>query len=342
MAAALPWLRGQFTDGNGKPLAGGKVWTYFAGTTVPVASYTDSTGAVPNANPYILDADGRSDIWLAPGSYKVVLMDKNDVVIWTKDKVKPADGGGGGIVDSDYIFDGYSARFSEQFGPTTGLLDTLNKIIIITYTAPAISLGISGSGTVREKGAAVTAATMTATVTKRSNPIGVVRFYYNGGLVSTQASPNPAGGNETYNWTGSFTDNKSFSSQVDDTVVGVTGPTTVTSNTVNFTFVYPYFYGAGAAGLGAAVAGLTKDITTNTNNYSRTITSTGAQKLYVAYPASYGVLTSILDASLFEVISTFTRTTVNITGLDATSQSYYVYESNSLVIAGSFAYQFKK
>ena len=97
-----------------------------------------------------------------------------------------------------------------------------------------------------------------------------------------------------------------------------------------------------AAGLGAAVAGLTKDITNNTSNYSRTIVSAGSQKLYIAYPASYGALTSILDANLFEVISTFTVTTANITGLDGNPVSYRIYESNNLVIAGSFAFQFKK
>jgi hypothetical protein len=36
----------QFFDDNGDPLTGGKVYTYAAGTTTPLATYTTSTGAV--------------------------------------------------------------------------------------------------------------------------------------------------------------------------------------------------------------------------------------------------------------------------------------------------------
>ena len=41
------------------PLAGGQVFTYTAGTTTPVATYTDSTGTTQNANPIILSSAGR-------------------------------------------------------------------------------------------------------------------------------------------------------------------------------------------------------------------------------------------------------------------------------------------
>ena len=236
-------------------------------------------------------------------------------------------------------YSGISARFGAW--SSSGLKDTLDKIIAITYTPPTISL--SGSSNVlREKGATVAGCTLSATIVKKSDPIAVVRFYQGATLLDTQVAGGaiPTGGTSTYAYAPSFTDNISFSAQVDDT--GATGgPTTVSSST-SYSFVYPYYYGAGAAGLGAAVAGLTKDITNNTSNYSKTLVSTGGQKLYMAYPASYGALTSILDSNLFEVISTFTATTTNITGLDGNPVSYRIYESNNLVIAGSFAFQFKK
>jgi hypothetical protein len=38
----------QFFDANGNPLVGGKLFTYAAGTTTPLATYTDSTGLTPN------------------------------------------------------------------------------------------------------------------------------------------------------------------------------------------------------------------------------------------------------------------------------------------------------
>ena len=45
MASLSPNAKQQFFDANGNPLAGGKVYTYAAGTTTPIVTYTDSTGA---------------------------------------------------------------------------------------------------------------------------------------------------------------------------------------------------------------------------------------------------------------------------------------------------------
>ena len=113
MASALPWVKPRYFDSNGHPLVCGKVYTYVAGSSTPLATYTDSGGLTANPNPYILDADGYGDIWMKPGSYKIVLTDKNDVVIWMKDNVKPADGGGGGIVDADHIRSSFD--FTQRF-----------------------------------------------------------------------------------------------------------------------------------------------------------------------------------------------------------------------------------
>jgi hypothetical protein len=343
MAAALPWVKPQFTDGNGKPFAGGKLYTYMAGTTIPIATFTDSTGTVNNTNPFILDADGRGDFWLAPGSYKVVLTDATDVVIWTKDKVKPADGGGGGIVDSDYTFVGYSSRFSSFF-TTVGLNDTLAKILNITYTGPAISLSASGNGTIREKGATVSGTTLAATVTKRSNAINQVRFYDGATLIDTENSGGaiPNGGTSSFTTVTAFTDNKTFNAQVDDIAGGGGGPTTVSAS-ASFTFVYPYYYGAGPTGkTPAQVAALTKQVIGSTATVNETITASASDVFYFAYPAAYGVLTSILDVNGFETLPDWTLTVANITGLDTTAQSYNIYKFNNPVVAGSYFYSFKR
>jgi hypothetical protein len=71
--ALLPTPKNQFLDDNGNPLAGGCVFAYQAGTTVAQATYTDSTGAFPNANPVILDSAGRANIWLSSALYKIIL-----------------------------------------------------------------------------------------------------------------------------------------------------------------------------------------------------------------------------------------------------------------------------
>lgn len=343
MAAAIPFIRSWYADNNGRPLAGGKLWTYQAGTSTPKASFTSSLGTTPNTNPVILDSSGRASIYLEPGSYKLVLMDKNDNVIWTEDNVKPADGGGGGIVDSDYVFDGYSARFSEQFGPTTGLMDTLNKIIKITYTAPAISL--SGSSNVlREKGASVSGITLTAAITKRSDPIAEVKFYRNPStLLDTQTSGGaiPNGGSSTYTYATAFTDNVTFRAEATDN--GATGGPTTVSSTTTYSFVYPYYYGVGAAGLNAAgIQALTKDVIASNANLNRSFTVNGTQKMYFAYPQSYGALVNILDVNNFDTIGDWTRTTKTFTMLDSTSQSYYCYEFNNFAVAGTYPYTFKR
>lgn len=92
MAAVLglpPYL--QFFDSNGDPLAGGKIYTYAAGTTTPKATYTDSTGAISADNPIDLDASGIPDtangsMWLI-GSYKFVVKDALGNTIRTTDNV---------------------------------------------------------------------------------------------------------------------------------------------------------------------------------------------------------------------------------------------------------------
>ena len=77
----------QFFDNNGAPLAGGFLYSYASGTSTPLATYTDSTGASQNTNPVILDASGRCNLWLGSLSYKLVLQDANHLQIWSVDNV---------------------------------------------------------------------------------------------------------------------------------------------------------------------------------------------------------------------------------------------------------------
>jgi hypothetical protein len=81
----------QFFDNNGVILSGGKLYTYAAGTTTPVATYTSSNGATAHTNPIVLDSAGRvpsGEIWLTVGvAYKFVLKDSSDVLIATYDNV---------------------------------------------------------------------------------------------------------------------------------------------------------------------------------------------------------------------------------------------------------------
>ena len=89
MIATPPKL--QFFDNSGNPLAGGKVYTYAAGTTTPQATYTDYTGGVANANPVILNTRGEASIWFTTAQYKIKLTDADDVEIYTVDNLNGPD-----------------------------------------------------------------------------------------------------------------------------------------------------------------------------------------------------------------------------------------------------------
>lgn len=241
-----------------------------------------------------------------------------------------------------FVYDGFSSRFGQSVSFQT-LKEAMDYIIAITYTAPLITLSASGN-VLREKGAAVTSTTLTAAITKRSDPIDEVRFYLNPStLLDTQTTGGaiPSGGNSTYNWTGSFSDNTTFRAEVDDN--GATGGPTTVSSTTTFSFVYPYYRGAGAVGLSAAsVAGLTKEVIASTANKVVSFSAANGDVFYFAYPASYGALTSILDVNNFETLPDWTLRTENITGLDGNAVSYRIYEFNNPVTAGSYQYTFKR
>lgn len=80
----------QFFTSTGVPLAGGLLYTYQAGSSTPLASYTDTAGLFANTNPIVMNADGRppSEIWLTAGfNYKFVLSTAGNVQIASYDNI---------------------------------------------------------------------------------------------------------------------------------------------------------------------------------------------------------------------------------------------------------------
>jgi len=95
MGVFLPMVKFRAFDGNGDPLSGGLVYTYVAGATTPLATYSDQE-VTPNTNPVVLDSNGEADIILAAAStYKIVLKDSAGVTQWTVDNVSGSVGSGG-------------------------------------------------------------------------------------------------------------------------------------------------------------------------------------------------------------------------------------------------------
>lgn len=69
---------------NGEPLAAGKVYTYSAGTLSNKATWTDYDKNNQAANPIILDAYGRAQIY-ADGEYKFIIKDADENTLYTWD-----------------------------------------------------------------------------------------------------------------------------------------------------------------------------------------------------------------------------------------------------------------
>ena len=79
-----------FLGVTGLPLSGGKLYSYQAGSSTPLATYTTTSGLIANANPIILGTDGRApnEIWLTVGyNYKFILQDSAGGTIATYDDI---------------------------------------------------------------------------------------------------------------------------------------------------------------------------------------------------------------------------------------------------------------
>lgn len=94
-------------DANGRPLNGGLINCFLAGSSTPTATYTTSSGLIQNTNPIILGVDGRppQEIWLLDtNAYKFVLTDSLSNVLGTYDNVAATNSytppGTGGLVQS--------------------------------------------------------------------------------------------------------------------------------------------------------------------------------------------------------------------------------------------------
>lgn len=86
MASLLPNTKLMFLGNDGKPLVGGKIYTFDSGTNTPRATYADAAGSTLNTNPIILDSRGEALVFWN-GSYRVRLCDAFDNILWTADSI---------------------------------------------------------------------------------------------------------------------------------------------------------------------------------------------------------------------------------------------------------------
>jgi hypothetical protein len=84
--ALMPAARQQYFDNNGRPLTGGKLYTFGAGTSNPKATFTDAAGTVAQTNPIILNTRGEPDspiYW--DGAYRLELRDRFGNLVYSAD-----------------------------------------------------------------------------------------------------------------------------------------------------------------------------------------------------------------------------------------------------------------
>jgi hypothetical protein len=90
--ALIPWIEQRFLDADGAPLIGGLVYTYVAGTSTPLATYTDVDLTSGNEHPNPIELNGAarppSPIYLQATGYKFVVKDANEVTQYTIDDIE--------------------------------------------------------------------------------------------------------------------------------------------------------------------------------------------------------------------------------------------------------------
>jgi hypothetical protein len=126
----------QFFDNNGIPLAGGLLYTYAAGTSTPLATYTTQQATILNSNPIVLDSAGRvpNEIWLTSTyAYKFVLTNSLGAQVWSYDN----------LVGINSNFTAYSLQ-EQTFTATQG--QTVFTLTGISYVPGTNNLSVFVNG----------------------------------------------------------------------------------------------------------------------------------------------------------------------------------------------------
>ena len=192
----------QFFTTTGLPLNGGLLYTYQAGSSTPLTTYSDNGGVYANTNPLVLGTDGRpqTEIWLTYGfNYKFVLADSSNNVIQTYDNiygiigVAATSGSGGAYVPSGLIAIWSGATGSIPSGwlicdGTNGTPDLRNSFVL--GAGNSYSVGQTGGST----DAIVVSHTHTATSTSTSTVTDPGHFH----TIPVTGPDGRAGGSANY------------------------------------------------------------------------------------------------------------------------------------------------
>jgi hypothetical protein len=134
-SGTIPFSLSQQFDQFGKPLAGCLFYTIQAGTTsTPQNAFQDSALTIPLPNPQTCDAAGRlPQMFLADGTIKVRLTDKNGTAILVVDNIQvvgaSSGSGGGGTVDPTTILATGDIKVTYGTGTISGFVRANGRTI---------------------------------------------------------------------------------------------------------------------------------------------------------------------------------------------------------------------
>ena len=249
-------------------------------------------------------------------------------------KDEAGDLSGNDLLDEDVTFteECFGIEANTTFPIGTPLEEIIKKMAN-KMVLPTVRLTSSLSTLVYEIGTTVrNGHTLTAKVTKGSSDITKVEFFKNNTSVSVIEQNVSSGGNFTY----SDGNNISADTTYKVVVTNVEGKT-VTS-TLSVKFYNPYYSGVTNKNTNditvTDVTSMTKDISAKgTKTYKYT-----SNNLYcsIAYPKSYGQLSSILDGNGFQNLDSWVKKEIEINNVP-----YYVYQTGTVVICNNFTYEFK-
>lgn len=143
----VDFLLSGFSDSNGDPLSGGKVYTYIAGTTTNKTTWSNITGTSAHANPIILDSNGTKQVF-ADGLYKFVVTDSADVVLYTFDNLSY--GVATGVTTDGGTSSGAANTYAITVSPSPVSYATGQKFSFISHQAntSAATLNVNSIGAV--------------------------------------------------------------------------------------------------------------------------------------------------------------------------------------------------
>ena len=252
-----------------------------------------------------------------------ITIDENGVIT--------AVGGGEAGGAADWITNTALGNIPKNFNTTGMSALELLKMATVAYVNPTATVSWSQTNTLLKVGQTFNLTVTVTSINKGTSDVEKLELYKGNDLLQT--IPYEAG---TTSYKFDLIEDIGDSVTFKVNVVDVEGKST--SDTKSYSFVYPYYWGSSDDIPTADTILLGTEMIESKGN--KTLTHNAAnQYVFIAYPASYGNLTSILDSNNFENIDGFTKIELTMDSMNGTN--YYCYYMGKLTVTGfKFKYQY--